>query len=107
MKWGVLDSCEFRAPYRIPNAEFRDHNYYYVKDNGKFLCKTKISKDPKHTLSDDLVSMRGRQLLIGGGNFVKFVRCTLSKDEVLKIIQGSLAIASVPAPQTQRQNRTQ
>lgn len=67
----------------------RDHNFYWVKEGDKVLSYTKISKGPKHTLRDTLVSMIGKQLKLGGGgNFSKFVACTLSKDEAIQIIKS-------------------
>ncbi len=68
----------------------RDHNFYWVKENDIVLARTKISKGPKHTLSDTLVTMMARQLQLGvAGNLVKFVACTLSKDGALDIIRAA------------------
>src|SRR5215831_20669573 len=72
----------------------KDHNYFYVKDGTTFLSSTKISKGAKHTLSDNLVSMMGKQLKLGGGNFAKFVNCTIDRDEALAIIRHSLGLTA-------------
>lgn len=67
-----------------------DHNIYYVRENEVFLARTKISKGPKHTLSDTLVMLMARQLQVGGsGNLAKLVRCTMDKNECLDIIRAA------------------
>jgi hypothetical protein len=76
----------------------RDHNWYFVNDGQTVLASTKISKGSKHTLDDSMVSKMGKQLKLGGGgNFAKFVVCTLSKDGALALIRASVAAASPPA----------
>jgi hypothetical protein len=68
----------------------RDHNFFFVKENGMVLSSTKISKGSKHTLGEDLVSVMGKKLgLGGGGNFVKFVSCKIDRDAAIKLIQSN------------------
>jgi hypothetical protein len=70
----------------------RDHNWYYVKDAGKAVASTFMSKGAKHTISDMIVSKMAKQLKVGtSGTLVKFVACTVSKEDCLKIIRATLA----------------
>ena len=83
----------------------RDHDWYLVADQGKFLSRTCLSKGKKHTLFEKRVSEMARQLGLGtASNFVKFVDCTLTKEGALEIIRAAsgtkLAPASKPAPPT-------
>src|SRR6266567_8412571 len=76
----------------------KDHNFFWVKENDVVLARTKISKGPKHTLSDNLVTMMARQLQLGvAGNLVKFVGCTLCKDDCLAIIRAASRTKSASA----------
>jgi hypothetical protein len=83
----------------------RDHNWYVVRDGGQVLATTQMSKGSKETLRETLCMLMARQLKIGGaGNLVKFVSCTLSKEECLVIIRAASGVkkpvesASQPAP---------
>jgi len=72
----------------------RDHNWYWVKDQGRYVTSTKISKGARHTLGNDLVLLMARQLGLGvAGNLVKFVKCKIDKPECMKII-----LATYPPP---------
>ncbi len=76
----------------------KDHNYFWVKENNVVLARTKISKGPKHTITENLVTMMARQLQLGvAGNLVKFVGCTLGKDDCLAIIRAASGIKPAPA----------
>ena len=69
----------------------RDHFIYWVLDpqSGKKLRYTKVSHGPKHTLGPNLVGQMARQLALNSGQFTNFVSCTMSADEVLKIVKES------------------
>jgi hypothetical protein len=74
----------------------RDHNWYVVRDGGQVLATTQMSKGSKETLRDTLCMLMARQLKLGGaGNLVKFVSCTLSKEECLAIMR---AVSGVKKP---------
>jgi hypothetical protein len=69
------------------------HIYFFVKDQNTCLSKTRMSKGSKHTLGEDLVSQMGKQLgLGGGGNLVKFQKCSISKEEAIQMIRTNLNI---------------
>src|SRR2546422_10225898 len=71
----------------------RDHNYFWVKEDDVVLARTKISKGPKHTLPDYLVTMMARQLQLGvAGNLVKLVGCALDKEDCLAIIRATVGV---------------
>ena len=84
----------------------KDHNYFYVKDGATFLASTKISKGAKHTLTDNLVSIMGKQLKLGGSNFAKSVNCTIGRDEAIAIIRSSLGLPAAEKASQQADSKT-
>jgi hypothetical protein len=69
----------------------RDHNWYYVRDAGKIVASTFMSKGAKHTISDILVSKMAKQLKVGtSGMLIRFVGCTISREDCLKIIRATI-----------------
>lgn len=63
--------------------------YYTIKDEeGLDIASTSISKGAKETLGDNRVSQRARQLRFDNANqFVQFVKCTISREDALKIMK--------------------
>jgi|SRR5947209_3444008 len=63
--------------------------YYIIKDKeGLDIASTSISKGAKETLGDNRVSQMARQLRFDNANqFVQFVKCTISREDTLKIMK--------------------
>jgi len=68
----------------------RDHHWYLLEDeNGKLISKTKISRGPKHTICDSIISKMSRQIRLGtASNFAEMVNCDKTKEECLAIIRS-------------------
>lgn len=84
-------------------AERKDRaDWYYIvrNDEGTAISSTSISKGSRDTLSDGRVRDMARQLgLSNSQQLVAFVRCTLSREDALKIIEVNRP------PGTPKQNR--
>lgn len=84
-------------------AERKDRaDWYYVirNEEGVVISSTSISKGSRETLSDGRVRDMARQLgLSNSRELVDFVRCTLSREDALKIIESNRP------PGTPRQSR--
>jgi len=91
------DKVEQMLRYKM-KAEREDSGdwYYYVKDEeGMEIASTIMSKGAKETLSDKRVSQMARQLHFDNTNqFVKFVRCTVSREEALKSMKHNYSPGS-------------
>ena len=74
-------------------AERKDRaDWYYVvcDKEGIAISSTSISKGSRETLRDGRVRDMARQLgLDSSQQLVDFVRCTLSREDALKIIEGN------------------
>ena len=67
-----------------------DHVVFFVNEGDRVLARTHISKGPKHTLTETLLLLMGRELGVGGGgNLVKFEKCKICKEDFMKLIRAS------------------
>lgn len=87
-----LESSETdRVLRRKMKAERLDRADWYYKiynDQGIFVSSTSISKGSKETLGDKRVSIMALQLgLSTSQQFVDLIKCTLSREDALEIMQ--------------------
>ena len=64
----------------------RDHLFFVFFHDGRMLAKTKISHSATD-IDDTLISLMSHQMHIKKDEFCDFVRCTLSKDGYLELLQ--------------------
>lgn len=91
------DKVEQALRYKM-KAEREDSGdwFYYIKDeSGIEIASTIMSKGSKETLSDGRVSQMAKQLRFdNAGQFVQFVRCTVSREEALKTMKRNYSPGS-------------
>lgn len=66
-----------------------DHKYFKLYVDGKYTgIQTKVSRGKKYkTLGDDLISVMARQLKLTKGQFLDLIRCPLSRDAYLALLE--------------------
>ena len=67
-------------------------DWYFViyNDTGDFIASTSISKGAKHTLGEIRVNQMANQLRLSTSKqFVDLVKCTLSREEALRIMESN------------------
>ena len=70
------------------HREGRDWQYIIYNDQKKQVARTRLSKGAKHSLGPNRVSEMARQLgLETSQQFQDLVRCTLSREQALEIIE--------------------
>ncbi len=68
--------------------EGRDWQYIIYNDQKKQVARTRLSKGAKHSLGPNRVSEMAHQLgLETSQQFQELVRCTLSREQALEIIE--------------------
>ena len=68
--------------------EGRDWQYIIYNDQKKQVARTRLSKGAKHSLGPNRVSEMAHQLgLETSQQFQELVRCTLSREKALEIIE--------------------
>jgi len=82
-----------KALRRKMQAEREDAgDWYYIicNDKGDFIASTSISKGAKHTLGEIRVNQMAHQLRLSTSKqFVDLVKCTLGRDEALRIMESN------------------
>ncbi len=77
-----------RGKMQAVRIDRADWYYKIYNEQGVFVSSTSISKGSKETLRDQRVRDMAHQLgLSTSQQFVNLVRCTLSREEALRIIQ--------------------
>ena len=68
--------------------------YFFIKNaEGVEIASTSISKGAKETLRDNRVSQMAKQLRFDTTDqFVQFVKCTVSREEALQIMQRNYVL---------------
>lgn len=89
---GRLESDEtdraLRGKMRAERLDRADWYYKIYNEQGIFVSSTSISKGSKETLRDKRVRDMARQLgLNTAQEFIDLVRCPLSREDALRIIQ--------------------
>lgn len=89
---GRLESDEtdkaLRRKMQAVRLDRADWYYKIYNERGVFVSSTSISKGSKETLRDQRVRDMAHQLgLNTAQEFIDLVRCTLSREDALKIIQ--------------------
>ena len=67
-------------------------DWFFIRynDKGDFVASTSISKGAKHTLSEIRVNQMAHQLRLSTSKqFVDLVKCTLSREEALEIMESN------------------
>lgn len=79
-------------------TEDRRHKFFYIcDDEGRRIAQTWISHGRRHAISGSLVTQMARQLRLDTSiNLVNLVRCPLSRDEALAMMQENRAGPSDP-----------
>ncbi len=71
--------------------EGRDWQYIMYNDQGKQVSRTRLSKGAKHSLGPNRVSEMAHQLgLETSQQFQDLVRCVMSREKALEIIERNL-----------------
>jgi hypothetical protein len=91
---GRLESDEtdkaLRSKMKAERLNRADWYYKIYDEQGVFVSSTSISKGSKETLRDNRVREMARQLgLSTSQQFIDLVKCTLSREDALKIIQAN------------------
>jgi hypothetical protein len=89
---GTLESDETDKALRVKMQAKRldrpDWFYKIYNEQGVFVSSTSISKGSKHTLRASRISGMAHQLgLNTSQEFIDLVKCTLSREDALKIMQ--------------------
>jgi len=80
---------------RAERREGKDWRYIIYDDEKKQVSKTRLSKGAKHSLGPNRVAEMARQLgFKNAKQFHDLVRCTLSRDDALEIIECNLPPSS-------------
>lgn len=87
-----LESSEtdkaLRGKMKAERLDRADWYYKIYNEQGVFISSTSISKGSKETLRDNRVREMAHQIgLSTSQQFVDLVKCTLSREEALKVIQ--------------------
>ena len=87
----VLDSQEARRQFRSKlraeeDASSRDHYFYLFRIGDTVVATTKISRGPRHTISDDLVARMARQLGVTAKALADAVSCGLKTNNFYKLM---------------------
>lgn len=90
---GRLESDEtdkaLRSKMKAERLNRADWYYKIYNEEGIFISSTSISKGSKETLRDNRVKDMARQLGLTSQQFIDLVKCTLSREEALKIMQAN------------------
>lgn len=87
----VLDSQEARRQFTSKldaeeDASPKDHYFYIFRLGDTVAATTKISRGPRHTISDDLVARMARQLGVSGKALSEAVSCELSAEDFYRLM---------------------
>ena len=86
-----LDSQEARRQFKSKlqaeeDTTSRDHYFYFFRIGDTFVASTKISRGPRHTISDDLVARMARQLGMTARALADAVKCSLEVDDFYRLL---------------------
>lgn len=87
----VLDSGEARVQFKSKlqaeeDASSKDHYFYIFRIGDRIVATTKISRGPRHTISDDLVTRMARQLGVTAKALADAVKCPLEAEAFYKLM---------------------
>lgn len=87
----VLDSQEARRQFTSKlsaeeDASNRDHYFFIFRLGDTVAATTKISRKPRHTISDDLVARMARQLGVTARALSEAVDCELSAEDFYRLM---------------------
>lgn len=67
----------------------RDHVWFELYDGSTLLARTKLSHGARHALGDTLIHLMAAQMRLGtNSNFVRMVKCQLSKEQCITVIRN-------------------
>lgn len=86
-----LDSQEARRQFKSKlkaeeDASSGDHYFYLFRIGDSIVASTKISRKPRHTISDDLVARMARQLGVSSNGLAEAVTCGLDADGFYRLL---------------------
>jgi hypothetical protein len=87
----VLDSEEARRQFASKlgaeeDSSTKDHYFYIFRLGDTVAATTKISRKPRHTISDDLVTRMARQLGVTAGALSEAVSCQLDSQSFYRLM---------------------
>ena len=87
----VLDSQDARKQFRSKlqaeeDKSSRDHYFYIFRIGDTVVATTKISRSPRHTISDDLVARMARQLGVTAKALADAVSCELTAENFYRLM---------------------